>query len=208
MLQKHDAEGKKIWYVRLHHEGKERRFGSFSTKTQARDFYNKAKVDQKTGRFFPERYQHGGYELLTTVIDRCTAVSTVKNQSAEKNYARWWKSRLEGKRVNAITPAVIEAVMRELSAKNLAPQTVLHYLQISPAYPQHGGAGRMAGAESVCSGHAPHGEDKTNSVFKFRRGITTPAAARADLWTVGAARHPHRLAPGGTVFVQVGRSRH
>ena len=127
LLQKHDAEGKKIWYVRLHHEGKERRFGSFSTKTQARDFYNKAKLDQKTGRFFPERYQNGGYELLATVIDRCTDVSTVKNQFAEKNYARWWKSRLQGKRVNAITPAVIEAVMRELSAQNLAPQTVLHY---------------------------------------------------------------------------------
>ena len=127
LLQKLDGEGKKLWYVRLQHEGKERRFGSFSTKTQARDFYNKAKLDQKTGRFFPERYQHGGYELLATVIDRCTAVSTVKNQSAEKNYARWWKSRLEGKRVNTITPAVIESVMRELSARNLAPQTVLHY---------------------------------------------------------------------------------
>ena len=29
--------------------------------------------------------------------------------------------------MNTITPAVIEAAMRELSTKNLAPQTVLHY---------------------------------------------------------------------------------
>ena len=126
LLQKQDAEGKKIWYVRLHHEGKERRFGSFSTKTAARDFYNKAKLDQKTGRFFPERYQQGGYELVATVIDRCMAVSTVKNQYAEKNYARWWKNRLEGKRVNAITPDAIDAAVWELSVR-LAPQTVLHY---------------------------------------------------------------------------------
>mgnify|MGYP001199980781 CR=1 FL=1 len=54
LLQKHDAEGKKIWYVRLHHEGKERRFGSFSTKTSARDFYNKAKLLENGDRWEPE----------------------------------------------------------------------------------------------------------------------------------------------------------
>ncbi len=39
LLKKIDTAGKPIWYVRLWHEGKERRFGSFKTKTQARDFY-------------------------------------------------------------------------------------------------------------------------------------------------------------------------
>ena len=56
LLKKLDAAGEPAWYVRLYYEGKERRFGSFSTKTAARDFYEKAKVEQKAGRFFPERY--------------------------------------------------------------------------------------------------------------------------------------------------------
>jgi hypothetical protein len=55
LLAKKDSTGKPVWYVRIYHEGRERRFGSFSTKTAARDFYEKAKQEQKTGRFFPER---------------------------------------------------------------------------------------------------------------------------------------------------------
>ncbi len=55
LLSKLDTTGKALWYVRLMHEGKERRFGSFPTKTKARQFYAKAKTEQHEGRFFPER---------------------------------------------------------------------------------------------------------------------------------------------------------
>src|SRR5215831_5353578 len=94
LLSKKDSTGKPVWYVRLYHEGRERRFGSFSTKTAARDFYEKAKQEQQQGRFFPERYQHGGYALAEEVIARHVAVSTVKNQAAEKHYGVWWTARL------------------------------------------------------------------------------------------------------------------
>ena len=57
LVSKADAAGRIVWSVRLWHEGKERRFGSFPTKTKAREFYEKAKLEQKDGRFFPERYQ-------------------------------------------------------------------------------------------------------------------------------------------------------
>ena len=46
--------GKLVWYVRLYHERKERRFGSlsFGTKTEARAFYDKAKHEHaKVGSF-------------------------------------------------------------------------------------------------------------------------------------------------------------
>ncbi len=48
------------WEGRLYHEGKERRFGSFKSKTNARDFFEKAKPEQKQERFFPERYRRVG----------------------------------------------------------------------------------------------------------------------------------------------------
>ena len=83
LMQKRDASEKIVWFVRLYHEGKERRFGSFSTKTAARDFYEKAKQEQKAGRFFPERYQHGGYELVEAVINRYLLTITTKKSLIE-----------------------------------------------------------------------------------------------------------------------------
>lgn len=87
LLAKKDSTGKTVWHVRLYLDGRERRFGSFSTKTAAREFYEKAKQEQKTGRFFPERYQHGGYELIEAVLDRYLLTIATKKpttQAAER----------------------------------------------------------------------------------------------------------------------------
>ncbi len=129
LLSKRDTAGKTVGYVRLWHEGKERRFGGFKTKTDARDFYEKAKQEQKSGRFFPERYQHGGYELMQEILDRYMAGNTKKSRSEDARQARWWSERLAGKRLNAITPAVLEQAQRDLFQRQFAAQTVLHYLK-------------------------------------------------------------------------------
>lgn len=132
LVRKPDTAGKPRWHVRLYHEGKERRFGSFTTKTQARDFYEKAKQEQQAGRFFPERYQRGGSDPAGAYLDRYLATQagkTAGTMAAERYYAAWWKDRLAGTRLNAITPAVLEEAKRELAARGLASQTVLHYLK-------------------------------------------------------------------------------
>jgi len=147
LLSKKDAEGRIVgWIVRLHHEGRERRFGAFTTKTEARDFYEKAKQEQKQGKFFPERYQHGGYELVETIIDAYMKGNLKKSRKEDQHHADWWKARLAGKRLNHITPAVIEEIQSELfrtgytrqkRKKDKEPvvrlpfskQTVLHYLK-------------------------------------------------------------------------------
>ena len=129
LLSRTDTAGTKRWSVRLYHEGKERRFGAFKNKTEARDFYEKAKQEQKQGRFFPERYQHGGHVLVEELLTRHAETTTVKNQAAEQHYMAWWKARLKGVRLNHVTAAVIEDAQRVLLAQNLAPQTVLHYLK-------------------------------------------------------------------------------
>ena len=143
-MRKRDASGKIVWFVRLYHEGKERRFGSFSTKTAARDFYEKAKQEQKTGRFFPERYQHGGYELIEDVIDRYLLTITTKKpmtQFAERFFAKWWKDYFTGKRLNTITVRTLEEARQTLLAtvvleakekgdtnKYMTPQRVNRYM--------------------------------------------------------------------------------
>jgi integrase len=130
LLSKKDAEGRIVgWMVRLHHEGRERRFGSFTTKTEARDFYEKAKQEQKQGKFFPERYQHGGYDLVEETLDRYMAGNTNKSRKEDERYCKWWKARLAGKRLNHITAVVLDEAKQVLLKKEFAPQTVLHYLK-------------------------------------------------------------------------------
>ncbi len=129
LMRKKDVNGKLVWYVRLYHNGKERQFGAFPNKTKAREFYEKAKLQQKEGRFFPERYHHRGSLLAEACIDQHVSVSTVKDHQAEVYYGTWWKHRLKGKRLSGITPADIECAQRDLLAKGLAPQTILHYLK-------------------------------------------------------------------------------
>ena len=115
LLSKPDASGMIRWYVRLMHEGKERRFGSFPTKTKAREFYTKAKAEQHEGRFFPERYQHGGYELVQDAIDRYLVnMEGGKTYNDHVFFAKWWGKQFAGQRLNAITVTRMEAIRKAL----------------------------------------------------------------------------------------------
>jgi integrase len=120
--------------VRLYHEGKERRFGSFKNKTEARDFYEKAKQEQKQGRFFPERYQHGGKEAASAVIASYLATLPASGKKLttiadERYYGHWWTNRLTGKALHAVAPVLLEQAMDDLAVKHYTPQTVVHYLK-------------------------------------------------------------------------------
>ncbi len=128
LLSKRDTAGKTIWYVRLWHEGKERRFGSFKTKTQARDFYEKAKQEQKLGRFFPERYQHGGYAKLEDVIAAHMAAFTGRSPRDELRFARKWPTLFPGARLNALTPAALEQARTRLCEEGRSQATVNRYM--------------------------------------------------------------------------------
>ena len=123
------TKGKLKWFVRLWHEGKERRFGSFTTKTEARSFYEKAKQEQELGRFFPEKYQRSGYAKLADLIDSYMATNTNKGKGNYRCYAAYWKDRFRDSNVNSVTPAAIDQAKHELLSKGLATQTVLHYLK-------------------------------------------------------------------------------
>lgn len=136
LLNKLDSTGKVVWFVRLYHEGRERRFGSFSNKTQARDFYEKAKQEQKKWTFFPERYQRGGYELVKDMLCRYLATlprsgKTFSTIADERYYGAWGSERLNGKRVNQLTSDLLEQIKCELTEKGHAPQTILHYMKFS-----------------------------------------------------------------------------
>ena len=118
-----------MWYVRLYHEGRERRFGSFPNKTMAREFYEKAKLEQKEGRFFPERYQIGGFAKLAEVLEEYLTAFTGRSERDERRYKNTWLELLPGARLNAITPALLENLRMKLSEGGRSPQTVNRYMQ-------------------------------------------------------------------------------
>ncbi len=116
LYSKRDASDKIVWYVRLYHEGKDRRFGSFRTKTEARDFYEKAKQEQKQGRFFPERYQQSASELIQTMLDDYLATTYGKRTVKwERQFAHWWGQWFKGQRTPALQPAAIEKARLDLA---------------------------------------------------------------------------------------------
>lgn len=51
LLSKLDSTSKPVWFIQLYHEGQERRFGSLLNKTKTWDFFEKAKLEQKTDSF-------------------------------------------------------------------------------------------------------------------------------------------------------------
>jgi hypothetical protein len=73
-------EGKAVWFVRLYHIGRESRFGSFPTKTAAREFYEKAKREQKEG--LSERAGFGG---RGAGVSASTAVAFEWNRNRNRN---------------------------------------------------------------------------------------------------------------------------
>jgi integrase len=127
LLQKTDSSGRLLWYVRLYHHGQERRFGSFLSKTAAREFYEKAKLEQKEGRFFPERYQQGGYAKLEEVLDGYVAAFTGRSKRDEERFKKKWAAIFPAARLNALTPAALEDARAQL-AEGRTPQTVNRYM--------------------------------------------------------------------------------
>jgi len=134
LYTKTNVQGKLVWCVRLFHNGKGKKFGPFTTKTMARDFYEKCKREQREGQFFPERYHQDGYPLVVEWIDDYLTTlpgsgKTLKTQREERRYAGWWKTRLAGKRLHRLTPEDVEAGKRNLVENGYAPETIRHYLK-------------------------------------------------------------------------------
>ncbi len=137
LLVKQDSTGKPVWYVRLYHQGRERRFGGFTSKTAAREFYEKAKAEQKEGLYFPERYQ--ARLKPKAVLFKDYADGWLKNQplkgkkpSTIRAYRQRLLSRIlpafGGVHIAAMERSQIKSWVASLSEEGLDYDTVLGYL--------------------------------------------------------------------------------
>jgi integrase len=102
--------------VRLWHQGKEQRFGGFSTKTAARQFYDKSKLEQQEGRFFPERYKRkAAAEPISKIFDDYLLTTTGKRSvQRERDFKRWWARRLKDADSTSLPAAELERARLDL----------------------------------------------------------------------------------------------
>ncbi len=107
-------DGTEVWGVRLSYHGRMLRFSPFPTKTQARGFYEKAKTEQREGRFFPERYQQHG-QPVQDFIDRYTPTIHHKITAADEAvFAIWWGQWYANRSIQAMTAEDLEAARLSL----------------------------------------------------------------------------------------------
>ena len=76
--------------------------GAFKNKTAARDFYEKAKQEQKPGRFFLNGISMVGRNGLRAVIARYLTTLPTSGKKPRpsprgKHHGRWWTDRLTGR---------------------------------------------------------------------------------------------------------------
>jgi len=98
----------------------------FARKTKAWEFYEKAKLEQKEGRFFPERYQQGGYAKLEEVLDGHLEASG-RSKRDEERFKKKWMAIFPAVRLNALIPTALEGARAHLS-EGRTPQTVNRYM--------------------------------------------------------------------------------
>ena len=102
-------DGSTVWGVRIAVHGQMLRFSPFPTKTSARDFYEKAKTEQREGRFFPEKHTKKG-PLVQEFIDRY--LPTIHNKVTAKGetvFAAWWGEWYHARPIQAVTAEDLEA---------------------------------------------------------------------------------------------------
>src|SRR5688572_8650069 len=128
LVQRKDAAGKVVWYVRLWHEGKERRFGGFKAKTEARRFYETAKEEQRQGKFFPQAYQRRAHEPIQAILDDYMLTTVGKRAvKRERDYARWWGRWFQGQTTTSLQPQQIEKARLGLLKGQRKASTINRY---------------------------------------------------------------------------------
>ena len=104
-------------------------------------------MPQNLGRFFPERYQHGGYAKLADVITSYMATNTKKSIRGDRCHAAYWLGRFPNWRLNAITPTALDRAKHDLTAKGAGSTNGNALHEVSSPCHEYCSARREAGPE-------------------------------------------------------------
>lgn len=174
-------DGTEVWGVRLAVQGRMLRFSPFSTKSQARAFYEKSKAEQREGRFFPNRYQAQS-PTVQECIDRYLPTIHHKTTAKEEDiFADWWGQWYEGRTIHEVTAEDLEAARVALKAGEGArygrPRTLARVNRYTQWLHQ-------MFAHPVNAPHLPLGKNPVSAIRKYPekrppRHSATPAQEQA-----------------------------
>jgi integrase len=127
------ATGARSWYVRASVNGRMQHFGSFASKTAARQFYDRIKTRRREQRLQPGLVIPHEYtipELFATYLPQAEYRAAYREQA---RFAAWWSVYWPKQRVFDLTPLHLEEARRALRTSGRLPQrsegTVNHYLK-------------------------------------------------------------------------------
>ncbi|GKS58182.1 hypothetical protein YTPLAS18_17090 [Nitrospira sp.] len=109
-------KGRKGWWVRLFHQGRERWYRC-DTKSQAKALYGRLKAEQREGRYFPERYVPKAEITLRAWIKRCHEGCTNRGIGNELRYGRRWSLMLGQRVLSSLTTEDLLRIQAKMRAK-------------------------------------------------------------------------------------------
>jgi integrase len=128
-----NAAGQVQWYVRAAVDGRMRHFGSFPTKTEARQFYERAKTLSREQQINPGATSLIDYtvpQLFAAYLPQAAHRRAYREQA---RFAEWWSTYWPDRRVRTLTPADLEAARLTLRQSGRLTRrsegTVNHYLK-------------------------------------------------------------------------------
>jgi integrase len=125
IVEKPKGSGK--WWVRLYVNGREQRHRC-DNKTQAKNLYDRLKVEQREGRLFPERYRARHQLTVKQWIDRCLDGSTNRDSKHEKQRAKYWADLWGSRPLSGITSEDLRHQQAKMvNSGDFQPATINRY---------------------------------------------------------------------------------
>lgn len=126
-------KGSGIWWVDISIDGQRRRW-KVGSKTAAKAFYQKLKVEAMEGRLFPEKYERKRVMFSELAKDRLALVTAHHSRPKGENHLiERWLIDFKDMDASKITPSMIENVLTEIKQEGKAPATVNHHLELIKA---------------------------------------------------------------------------
>lgn len=126
-------KGSGTWWVIIYVNGIRKRW-KVGSKSSARAFYQKLKVEAMENRLFPEKYERKRVMFSELAKDRLSYVAANHSRAHDDDHrVKRWNDSFQDLDASQITPSMIENVLAEMKKEGLALATLNRHLMVLKA---------------------------------------------------------------------------
>jgi len=133
LYSRRNKAGDRVWYVRAGLNGRMRHFGSFPSKTKAREFYERAKTLTREQRINPGLTVEADYTVAQMFAAYLPQAAHRRAYREQRRFANWWSAYWPDRAVTTLTPLDLEqarvALRHSGRLRQRGESTVLNYLR-------------------------------------------------------------------------------